>query len=1195
MPLPAPARLLRFALCPLFATAALGLAAQTADLSLALSQTADPAGRYSFYEVTAVVVNDGPDAATGLAVSLPLPEGTVFKGGDEYRTTDGRFSPNGSRRWTIERLAAGARAELTLNLFLLAEEVPDYYGQVVASDAADPDSSPGNGMTGQVVEDDEASVLLASGADLALSLERTFRPRNFTDYQTVVTLVNNGPKAATGVVVEVPFAQGEGAVFRGSGAFTATQGSYSPYGKQRWTVGELAAGDTAVLALNLYRLDGDLPEQYAQVAASEVADPDSEPGNGTPGVVREDDEATSVLTPEASPNLALDTITFDVDPSQVGAGEVSFNVLIENDTDLPVPTPFRTAVYVSADATLDDGDTLVYRRPYSDLPAGRRIRLSDDFRGDDFAPGDYFLIAVVDVDEEVPERDEGDNVFAVPFTLGGGGTAGFADLSLAVERDRDPGAFESFGARVLVFNDGPAVASRVVVSVPFAQGEGAVLRGDDPFVRSQGSYSPYGGQEWFVGTLRPGDTAVLALNLYRLDGELADLYAQVAESTQDDPDSTPGNGVPGEVREDDEASTQAGGVGGGGGEEDCAFPVPFAGLPVPADLLEGFVSVEGEPGGGFVVTQTAFAPNDDPFEYGDLAAEAVFRYSAEGELLESPKEFSGIQPATAPLDLTAEADVERDVLVLTAAADSSFRQEFPMTLARGDFRFERIDAYPLGGTEYLVLAKVLTPGTFEPNASSYGFRVDIAGSGTLLAQGSFGDYSSWYQVYEPRRVQVAPDGGIAVVLFSTADFELDLLRLTPQLRQVYQVALPVRRGDVADLLLREDGSSVIALRSADDNAVALVSGKGEVRELPFGTTFPGQSRLRALDTASDGGFAFARVYFAGSLLGTVVQVYDAEDRLRYEGVFTPDNLTDLGAKPRAELIIQDVLAGGTLYASAAAADGGTLIFRFDPDGSLSCASGDGASDGECPANETGFVDLELTATASDLTPDPLAVTSVTYELTNRGTREVIPSIEVFIDLPEGVVFSGNNPYDETSGAYSLPPFGDGLWTLAGLSPGESQSITVNYFVREPGGFLTYAEVRGFRIGNFRDERGVVEQLPCEDPDSNPGNGDGVSAREDDEVALDLRYGEASARSGVTLAAGVSDRRAEASVILRDIPADQPAQLVVTDLAGRVAIRSDVQLHAGENRLSFPIAGLAPGVYVVAAPATEAAPVKLVVR
>ncbi len=293
--------ILRHLFAVLLALGTFGAAiAQVADLSLALSQADATPARYTAYLVVASVTNAGPTAATGVVVNLPRPDGVVFVGGGEFVASQGSYRPYSSRDWTVGTLAAGQTATLTLNLFLLDPTAPDYYGQVVASSASDPDSTPGNGTPGAVNEDDEASVQrgtgggAGTGADLSLAF--VGNPDGATIYerfQVTLSISNAGPARATGVVVSVPFAQGMGAVYVGGNESVASQGSHDPYYTQVWSVGDLAAGASATLQLNLFRLAGEVPPVYAQVTASNQADPDSTPGNGTPPRVNEDDEAST--------------------------------------------------------------------------------------------------------------------------------------------------------------------------------------------------------------------------------------------------------------------------------------------------------------------------------------------------------------------------------------------------------------------------------------------------------------------------------------------------------------------------------------------------------------------------------------------------------------------------------------------------------------------------------------------------------------------------------------------------------------------------------------------------------------------------------------------------------------------------------------------------------------------------------------
>jgi len=153
-----------------FLATAGGIFAQ-ADLSLSLTQQPTTPQQYSVYSVTATITNDGPEDATNVAVSIPLVTGVVYQGGSEFTATAGSFSPYGNQMWAIPVVVAGTSETLTINYFLRVDPAPGSYGQVMASDQSDPDSTPGNGTPPTVGEDDEASTLINGGfvPDLTLT------------------------------------------------------------------------------------------------------------------------------------------------------------------------------------------------------------------------------------------------------------------------------------------------------------------------------------------------------------------------------------------------------------------------------------------------------------------------------------------------------------------------------------------------------------------------------------------------------------------------------------------------------------------------------------------------------------------------------------------------------------------------------------------------------------------------------------------------------------------------------------------------------------------------------------------------------------------------------------------------------------------------------------------------------------------
>lgn len=122
-----------------------------ADLSLtkAASNRSAHNGDAMFY--TIAVTNSGPDAATGVAVSDPLPAGLRFQ-----RAEPGQGSYNPSNgTWAVGSLAVGQRAVLTLHVLVATDAKITNVAQVSAAAQYDPDSVPANNNP---AEDDQASV-----------------------------------------------------------------------------------------------------------------------------------------------------------------------------------------------------------------------------------------------------------------------------------------------------------------------------------------------------------------------------------------------------------------------------------------------------------------------------------------------------------------------------------------------------------------------------------------------------------------------------------------------------------------------------------------------------------------------------------------------------------------------------------------------------------------------------------------------------------------------------------------------------------------------------------------------------------------------------------------------------------------------------------------------------------------------------
>lgn len=112
---------------------------------------------YSNYSVTLTLINKGPATATDVAVRYAKPAGVVYAGGNEHNATIGTFYPYDNEHWTVSSLDSGAIATLTVNYFLLQNDLPVAYAEVISANEPDIDSTPDNGTLPNVNEDDEAS------------------------------------------------------------------------------------------------------------------------------------------------------------------------------------------------------------------------------------------------------------------------------------------------------------------------------------------------------------------------------------------------------------------------------------------------------------------------------------------------------------------------------------------------------------------------------------------------------------------------------------------------------------------------------------------------------------------------------------------------------------------------------------------------------------------------------------------------------------------------------------------------------------------------------------------------------------------------------------------------------------------------------------------------------------------------------
>ena len=258
-----------------------------------------------------------------------------------------------------------------------------------------------------------------------LNLTATGTPATIAAWQfgsSTFTLTNEGTQAVSGV--EVSFDLDASAKLKGGDEYTASQGTLESFWTQTpiWQIGNLAAGQSETITLNIFTLSGDEMPIYGQVSAASGNDPDSSPNNGTAPNPNEDDEAVFTFNGSntgAQPDLQLANL--NIQNSFVGTGEVlSYNVDISNLGTGAANGDFKLKSYISTDQNLSADDVQDGELTTGNFPAGSTVPqvLAASTIPANLAGGTYFLILKIDADEVVAESNENNNLIFATFQVG---------------------------------------------------------------------------------------------------------------------------------------------------------------------------------------------------------------------------------------------------------------------------------------------------------------------------------------------------------------------------------------------------------------------------------------------------------------------------------------------------------------------------------------------------------------------------------------------------------------------------------------------------------------------------------------------------------------------------------------------------------------------------------------------------------
>ncbi len=273
-----------------------------------------------------------------------------------------------------------------------------------------------------------------NGIDLELSLaQNTANPVIYSNYTTTLTLVNKGPQAATGV--KVKWLKPAGVVYTGGNEFVASQGSFNPNSDQIWTVGSVPANGTATLKVSYFLLQNGAPITYAQVTAADQTDVDSQPNNGTPPTVNEDDEASTggSQPPVLTPDLTISNLVIYNEPGTPGQ-VLAYNFDMANIGNGNAPQDFIVRAWISTSPTFNTNGIQDGIVPTGNFIAGFSVA---EVPGASMLPstltsGLYYLHLWLDADGQVTESNENNNTVSVPFLVQAAAGPGVCDDLIGV-------------------------------------------------------------------------------------------------------------------------------------------------------------------------------------------------------------------------------------------------------------------------------------------------------------------------------------------------------------------------------------------------------------------------------------------------------------------------------------------------------------------------------------------------------------------------------------------------------------------------------------------------------------------------------------------------------------------------------------------------------------------------------------------
>jgi len=683
------------------------------------------------------------------------------------------------------------------------------------------------------------------------------------------------------------------------------------------------------------------------------------------------------------------------------------------------------------------------------------------------------------------------------------------ELSMSVAPNQ-PDAFAFFSQTVTLTNQGPSLATAIEVNIP--RPAGVVYQGGNEYTASAGVFDTWNTLNWSIFELLPGASATIQINYYKLNSDDLTFYAQVAEATGEDADSSPGNGTAPTPNEDDEATFTTG----------ISIPRPdltLSALDAPGNGMTGDVvdftfdlnnigTVEAQ--GAYTIG--AYLSTDNQLSGNDLLSGTIpTGNTPKGTLSDIPGAISiPANLATGIYYLILKADIDDEIeeqsennnIVIVPISIS----DAPM-VCTGDFIIRTQDELnQLAGCEVIEGNLEISSFVNAPDAVvdlSPLINLREVTESLLISNTRATSVDGLNNLEKTKRLILLDNYSLQKIdALSHLEGQVEVLVIIQNTRLESLTPLSGIRDSIETLIITgnhtlkninglEGLNQVGGLDIIGNRNLENIDGLQNLKKSTRTILLVDNNKL--LDMA---GF---------SNLESVVQdfiIVDHEGLQNLNGlgklktvggfmvVFNNNQLTNLnglgglesvdGLRIEKNDILDDCCGVYNLIVNNGA---DTVIIVENP---AFCSNEQDILD-NC-GNTTGDIDLELSLSVDPANPAAFTFFSQTVTLTNTGP---MTATGIWVDLPApaGTVYQGGNEFEASQGNFRF--WGPQDWEVGDLAAGETATLTINYYLLSNDAITFY---------------GQVADANEDDGDSTPGNGTCCTAQEDDEASITINLG-----------------------------------------------------------------------------------------